>query len=216
MEIHNVKLDTHDGCLDGFSRLYTVVHEFLDHTYTGKRLIITYEDLKEAFPYNILILKADKKEIHNQLKTNFKNSWLYSLSELKTFRTCYSNGKPDKYRSLYEQILYYSEHADNVDLKTYSTHAVTKLLRAYIEEVFTLDMKTINTCFNSEIEHSVHIPIETLHYVLEDAIDQIREQLRTKQPAHKQALILTVENSRVLLNTLGRLIRNKEENKHGE
>ena len=219
MEIHNVKLDFVSESTDGLSKLYRDAQEFLYRAYIGKRLIITYEELKEAFPFNsflALLASKDKNEIRNQLKISFKNSWLYSLSELKAFRTNYSNGTPDRYRSLYEQIRYYSEHSDNVDLKTYSVHAVCKLLREYIEEMFSIDMEAINTCFNSEIKVHNKIPVEILHFILENAIRQIRDQLGTKQPNHKQAMILTIENTSVLINTLGRITSNKQENKHGE
>lgn len=215
MEIHNVKLNRLNEDMDGLSKLYSVTYEFLNRAYIGKRLIITYEELKEVFPFDSLLASKDKNEIRNQLKSSFKNSWLYSLNTLKAFRTSSSNGKADKYRSLYEQILYYSEHADNIDLKTYSVHAVSKLLREYIEEIFSMDMDAINTCFNSEIKTHICIPIETLEYILENAIGQIRDQLCIKQPNHKQAMILTVENSSVLINTLGRIVNNKQENNHG-
>lgn len=215
MEIHNVKLNRLGEDIDGLSKLYSVTYEFLNSAYIGKRLIITYEELKEAFPFDGLLASKDKNEIRNQLKSSFKNSWLYSLNTLKAFRTSSSNGKADKYRSLYEQILYYSEHADNTDLKTYSVYALSKLLREYIEEMFSMDMEAINTCFNNEIKTHIKIPTETLEYILEDAIEQIRRQLGTKQPNHKQALILTVENSSVLINTLGRIVNNKQENNHG-
>lgn len=216
MEIHNVKLDFVSESTDGLSKLYRDAQEFLYRAYIGKRLIITYEELKEAFPFNSLLASTNKNEIRNQLKVSFKNSWLYSLSELKTFRTNYSIGRVDKYRSLYEQIRYYSEHSDNVDLKTYSVHAVSKLLREYLEEMFSTDMEAINNCFNSEIKVHNKIPVETLHFILENAIKQIRDQLGVKQPNHKQAMILTVENSSVLINTLGRITSNKQENKYGE
>lgn len=218
MEIHSIKLNHLNEDIDGLSKLYSVTYEFLNRAYIGKRLIITYEELKEAFPFNsflALLASKDKNKIRNELKISFKNSWLYSLSELKTFRTNYSNGRVDRYRSLYEQIRYYSEHSDNIDLKTYSVHAVCKLLREYIEEMFSTDMEAINMCFNSEIKTHNKIPIETLHFILENAIGQIRDQLGSKQPNHKQAMILTVENSSVLINTLGRIIHNKQENTYG-
>lgn len=215
MEIHNVKLNRLNENIDGLSKLYSVTYEFLNHAYIGKRLIITYEELKEAFPFDSLLVSKDKNEIRNQLKSSFKNSWLYSLNTLKAFRTSSSNSRVDKYRSLYEQILYYSEHADNTDLKTYSVHAVSKLLREYIEEMFSMELDAINTCFNNEIKTHICIPIETLEYILENAIGQIRDQLCIKQPNHKQAMVLTVENSRVLINTLGIIINNKQESKHG-
>ena len=217
MEIHNVKLDFVSESTDGLSKLYRDAQEFLYRAYIGKRLIITYEELKEAFPFNSLLASANKNEIRNQLKVSFKNSWLYGLNELKAFRVCYSNDKPNKYRSLYEQIFYYSEHADFcVDLKTYSVYAVAKLLREYIEAMFSTDMEAINTCFNSEIKTHIKIPVETLQFILENAIKQIRDQLGVKQPNHKQAMMLTVENSSVLINTLGRITSNKQENKYGE
>lgn len=216
MEIHNVKLDFVSESTDGLSKLYRDAQEFLYRAYIGKRLIITYEELKEVFPFNSLLASTDKKEIRNQLKISFKNSWLYGLNELRAFRVCYSSDKPNKYRSLYEQILYYSEHPDFcVDLKTYSVYAVSKLLREYLEEMFSTDMEAINNCFNSEIKVHNKIPVETLHFILENAIGQIRDQLGTKQPNHKQAMILTIENSSVLINTLGRITNNKQENKHG-
>ena len=215
MEIHNVKLDLDSESADGLSKLYRDAQEFLYRTYIGKRLIITYDELKETFPFNSLLASNDKKEIRNELRTNFKRSWLYGLNVLKPFRTYDSNSHVDKYRSLYEQILYYSEHKDDTDLKTYSVHAVSKLLREYIEEIFSMDMDAINTCFNSEIKTHICIPIETLEYILENAIEQIRRQLGTKQTNHKQAMILTVENSSVLINTLGRIVNNKQENNHG-
>lgn len=215
MEIHNVKLNRLDEDIDGLSKLYSVTYEFLNRAYIGKRLIITYEELKEAFPFNSLLVSMDKKEIRNQLRFSFKSSWLYGLNELRAFRTSSGNGKVYKYRSLYEQILYYSEHADNTDLKTYSVYAVSKLLREYIEAMFSMDMEVINTCFNSEINTHIKIPIETLQFILENAIKQIRDQLGVKQPNHKQAMMLTVENSSVLINTLGLIIHNKQENKHG-
>lgn len=216
MEIHNVKLDLDSESADSLSKLYRDAQEFLYRTYIGKRLIITYDELKETFPFNSLLASNDKKEIRNELRTNFKRSWLYGLNVLKPFRTYDSNSHVDKYRSLYEQILYYSEHKDDTDLKTYSVHAVSKLLREYIEEMFSIDMEAINTCFNSKIKIHNKIPIETLHFILENAIGQIRDQLGTKQPNHKQAMILTVENSRVLINTLGIIIRNKQENENGK
>jgi hypothetical protein len=216
MEIHNVKLEAINGDTDGLSRLYSVTYEFLNRAYIGKRLIITYEELKEVFPFNSLLASTDKKEIRNQLKIGFKNSWLYGLNELRAFRVCYSNDKPNKYRSLYEQILYYSDHRDFcVDLKTYSVYAVSKLLREYIEAMFSMDLDAINTCFNNEIKTHIKIPVETLQFILEDAINQIRNQLGVKQPNHKQAMMLTVENSSVLINTLGLIIHNKQENTHG-
>ena len=217
MEIHNVKLDFVSESTDGLSKLYRDAQEFLYRAYIGKKLIITYEELKEAFPFNSLLASTNKNEIRNQLKISFKNSWLYSLSELKTFRANYSIGRVDKYRSLYEQIFYYSEHPDFcVDLKTYSVYAVSKLLREYLEEMFSMDMDAINTCFNSEIKTHVKIPVETLQFILENAIKQIRDKLGVKQPNHKQAMMLTVENSSVLINTLGRITSNKQENMHGE
>lgn len=217
MEIHNVKLDAISGDRDGLSKLYSTTYEFLNRAYIGKRLIITYEELKEAFPFDSLLASNDKREIRNRLRFSFKSSWLYGLNELRAFRVCYSNDKPNKYRSLYEQIFYYSEHADFcVDLKTYSVHAVCKLLREYLEEMFSMDMDAINTCFNSEIKTHIKIPTETLQFILENTIRQIRDQLGTKQSNHKQAMMLTVENSSVLINTLGRITSNKQENKHGE
>lgn len=215
MEIHNVKLNRLGEDIDGLSKLYSVTYEFLNSAYIGKRLIITYEELKETFPFDSLLISTNKREIHNQLRISFKTSWLYGLNELKVFRERYNNSRTNKYRSLYEQILYYSEHADNTDLKTYSVYALSKLLREYIEEMFSMDMEAINTCFNNEIKTHIKIPTETLEYILENAIEQIRRQLGTKQPNHKQALILTVENSSVLINTLGRIVNNKQENNHG-
>lgn len=216
MEIHNVKLGFDSESTDGLSKLYRDAQEFLYRTYIGKRLIITYDELKEAFPFNSLLASNDKKEIRNQLKNSFKGTWLYGLNVLKAFRANYGNSQVDKYRSLYEQIFYYSEHKDDTDLKTYSVYAVSKLLREYIEEMFSIDMEAINTCFNSEIKIHNKIPIETLRFILENAIEQIRDQLGTKQPNHKQAMILTVENSSVLINTLGIIIRNKQENENGK
>ena len=215
MEIHNVKLNRLGEDIDGLSKLYSVTYEFLNHAYIGKRLIITYEELKEAFPFDSLLISTDKRKIHNQLRLSFKTSWLYGLNELKAFRERYNNSRTNKYRSLYGQILYYSEHADNTDLKTYSVYALSKLLREYIEEIFSMDMEAINTCFNSEVKTHLKIPTETLEYILENAIEQIRRQLGTKQSNHKQAMILTVENSSVLINTLGRIVNNKQENNHG-
>ena len=207
MEIHTLPLSE---CLTndiGEFQLYHNMVKFLETVHVKKRLIVTYGDIENTIKY-VNISVGDKTVIREELLKSIKNSWVYSLNSLKEFNFKDKDGHPDRLVSLYYQIEHFSK-AEVRNIKEYGITAVCKLLVSYIEEVVGADYKTVLDNFNEGMVKSIikargHVTRRMLWFILEDALEQIKEQFRTnKIVKNRQALILTINNEKVLIKTLG-------------
>lgn len=213
MEIHSPHLEyTYERDV-GFARLTNNVEEFLKANVVFKKLIITYNDVVDSVPYVNLTLGTDKNIIRDELLHGIKTSWLYSLNSLRNFQAGVFN--KDKVETLYEQVLYFATAEVNY-VKDYAIKAVCRLLVCYIEATCGCTFKDlIRALQESEIKVVPFLPKKLLWFILNDAIEQLRELLRSKGIRGKQALTLTLNNRKVLIHTMA-MLNEYEGRKYGK
>lgn len=210
MSIHNVDNKLNLGITVGCTKRVEEVKELIRNLYVEKKLIISYDDI--AANTTIAMNKHDnnREEIKKQVISAIRHSWVYGMSVLRGFRN--KEGDFNKHRCFLEQLVYYRNDREYLDIKAYVIRELCIFLINYLEAVLGMSIEDIlnnfkRVSFTELVDKGTYLNAAYIEYVVDDAIAQLRNGSIEKKLRHsKQPAEIVLRNDHVIIKTFGLLL----------
>lgn len=210
MSIHTVDNKLNLGITVGCTKRVDEVKELIRNLYVEKKLIISYDDI--AVNTTITMNKHDnnKEEIKKQVISSIRHSWVYCMSILRGFRN--KEGDFNKHRCFLEQLVYYRNVREYLDIKAYVIRELCAFLIDYLEAVLGMTIEDIlsnfkRVSFTELVDKGTYLNAAYIEYVVDDAIAQLRNGSIEKKLRHsKQPAEIVLRNGHVIIKTFGLLL----------
>ena len=210
MSIHTVDNKLNLGITVGCTKKVDEVKELIRNLYVEKKLIISYDDI--AVNTTIAMNKHDnnREEIKKQVINSIRHSWVYGMSVLRGFRN--KEGDFNKHRCFLEQLVYYRNDREYLDIKAYVIRELCGFLIDYLEAVLGMSIEDIlsnfkRVSFTELVDKGTYLNAAYIEYVVDDAIAQLRNGSIEKKLRHsKQPAEIVLRNDRVIIKTFGLLL----------
>lgn len=204
MSIHTVDNRLNLGITVGCTKRVEEVKELIRNLYVEKKLIISYDDI--AVNTTIAMNKHDnnREEIKKQVISSIRHSWVYGMSVLRGFR--------NKHRCFLEQLVYYRNDREYLDVKAYVIRELCVFLIDYLEAVLGMPIEDIlsnfkRVSFTELVDKGTYLNAAYIEYVVDDAIAQLRNGSIEKKLRHsKQPAEIILRNDHVIIKTFGLLL----------
>lgn len=210
MSIHTADNKLNLGITVGCTKRVEEVKELIRNLYVEKKLIISYDDI--AVNTTIAMNKHDnnREEIKKQVISSIRHSWVYGMSILRGFRN--KEGDFNKHRCFLEQLVYYSNVREYLDIKAYVIRELCIFLIDYLEAVLGMSIEDIlnnfkRVSFTELVDKGTYLNAAYIEYVVDDAIAQLRAGSIEKKLRHsKQPAEIVLRNDHVIIKTFGLLL----------
>jgi hypothetical protein len=210
MSIHTADNKLNLGITVGCTKKVDEVKELIRNLYVEKKLIISYDDI--AVNTTIAMNKHDnnREEIKKQVISSIRHSWVYGMSILRSFRN--KDGDFNKHRCFLEQLVYYRNDREYLDIKAYVIRELCGFLIDYLEAVLGMSIEDIlsnfkRVSFTELVDKGTYLNAAYIEYVVDDAVAQLRNGSIEKKLRHsKQPAEIVLRNDHVIIKTFGLLL----------
>lgn len=204
MSIHTVDNKLNLGITVGCTKRVEEVKKLIRNLYVEKKLIISYDDIAMNKHDN------NREEIKKQVISSIRHSWVYGMSVLRGFRN--KDGDFNKHRCFLEQLVYYRNDREYLDVKAYVIRELCVFLIDYLEAVLGMPIEDIlsnfkRVSFTELVDKGTYLNAAYIEYVVDDAIAQLRNGSIEKKLRHsKQPAEIVLRNDHVIIKTFGLLL----------